>query len=335
MHRSIKSAVAVAAAAALLWPAGATTAWASGPHGRANATLVCGSQCLDLSSTALGPNFIQNASDLGGAVGTDRGRKVNLRRGGDARVNEDFVISVDGFVRQFCGWAAGDFFSPTSYQCLHYRPFPVFEANFAPDSNESGYCAGVRAATQGSKVRLEPCGTSARTLWIGDVRNLCGPVTVHGAATATLPAGIPQSAIQASPLAGDQVIPLSVTDSGQVNADSVIVDDTTLGSDLVLNTDYAFGPGNAVTILAAGSAQGGDELVITYTDTHQNCPAVQQADSVPWINGGDTAFSHPLVLTVDGSSKRPANQLYLSQENSSGGIIPDIQQFSVTAGPSS
>jgi len=30
-----------------------------------------------------------------------------------------------------------------------------------------------------------------------------------------------------------------------------------------------------------------------------------------------------------------ANQLHLSEENSSGGIIPDIQQFSVTAGPSS
>lgn len=335
MHLSIKAAAAVVAVAALLWPAGATAAWASAPHGRSNATLVCGSECLDLSSTALGPSFIQNASDLGGAVGTDRGRKVNLRRGGNARVNEDFVISVDGFVRQFCGWAAGDFFSPTSYQCLHYRPFPVFEANFAPDSNESGYCAGVRAATQGSKVRLEPCGRSARTLWIGDVRNLCGPVTAAGSTTATLPAGAPQAATLDSPLGGDQVIPLSVADSGQVNEDSVVVDDTTLGSDLVLNTDYTFGPGNAVTILAAGGAQAGDQLVITYTDTHQNCPAVQQADSVPWINGGDTAFSHPLVLTVDGSSKRPANQLYLSEENSSGGIIPDIQQFSVTAGPSS
>jgi hypothetical protein len=113
----------------------------------------------------------------------------------------------------------------------------------------------------------------------------------------------------------------------------VIVDDTTLGSDLVLNTDYTVGPGNEVTILAAGSAQGGDHLVITYTDTHQNCPTAQQADSVPWINGGDTAFSHPLVLTVDASSKHPANQLYLSAENTSAGLVLDTQQFSVTAGP--
>src|SRR5450755_1776770 len=167
MRLSIKAAAAAAVAAALLGPAGLTAAWASAPPGRSNATVVCGGQCLDLSSTLLGPGFIQNASDLGGAVGTDRGRKVNLRRGGDARTNEDFVIRVDGFVRQFCGRAAGDFFSPTSYQCLHYRPFPVFEANFAPDSNESGYCAGVGAAAQGFKVRLEPCGASARTLWIG------------------------------------------------------------------------------------------------------------------------------------------------------------------------
>lgn len=335
MRLSIKAATVAAAAAALLGPAGATAAWASAPHGRSNATMVCGGQCLDLSSTLLGPGFIQNASGLGGAVGTDRGRKINLRSGGNARINEDFVISVDGFVRQFCGRAAGDFFSPTSYQCLHYRPFPVFEANFAPDSNESGYCAGVRAAAQGSKVRLEPCGRSARTLWIGDVRNLCGPVTSHDTTTATLPTGAPQGAPSASPLAGDQVIPLTVTDSGQVDADSVVVDDTTLGSDLIVNTDYTAGPGNAVTILAAGSAQAGDQLVITYTDSHQNCPTVQQADSVPWINGGDTAFSHPLVLTVDSSSRRPANQLYMSAENTSRGIVPDTQQFSVTAGPSS
>jgi hypothetical protein len=340
VHLSIKVAAMVAAAGMLLGPAGATVAWASAPHGRSNATIVCGEECLDLSGNLLGPAFIQNASRLGGVAGTDQGRKVNLRSGGDARANEDFVFRADGFVRQFCGTAKGDLFLPTSYQCLHYRFLPVFEANFAPDSNESGYCAGVLAATQGAKVRLEPCGASARTLWIGDVRNLCGPVTVSDRTTATLPAGIPPSGpaagpLAAGPLSSDQVIPLNVTDSGLVNADSVIVDDTTLGSDLVLNTDYTVGPGNEVTILAAGSAQGGDQLVITYTDTHQNCPTAQQADSVPWINGGDTAFSHPLVLTVDASSKHPANQLYLSAENTSAGLVPDTQQFSVTAGPSS
>jgi hypothetical protein len=347
---SVKVAAVVAAAGMLLGPAGATTAWASAPHGRSNATIVCGGLCLDLSSNLLGPAFIQNASGLGGIAGTDRGRKVNLRRGGNARINEDFVFSVDGFVRQFCGTAKDDLFSPISYQCLHYQSLPVFEANFAPDSNESGYCAGVRTARQGAKVRLERCGASARTLWIGDVGNLCGPVTVPDSTTATLPAGIapsgpatgprtssPRTNIPRtnSPLNGDQVIPLTVTDSGLVNADSVVVDDTTLGSDLVLNTDYTVGPGNEVTILAAGSAQGGDQLVITYTDTHQNCPTAQQSDSVPWINGGDTAFSHPLVLTVDNSSKHPVNQLYLSAENTSGGLVPDTQQFSVTAGPSS
>ena len=61
--------------------------------------------------------------------------------------------------------------------------------------------------------------------------------------------------------------PLNVTDSGLVNPGSVVVDDTTLGQDLVPGTDYTVGPGNIVTILAAGRAQGGDQLVITYTDT--------------------------------------------------------------------
>jgi hypothetical protein len=194
-------------------------------------------------------------------------------------------------------------------------------------------------------VRLERCGASARTLWIGDVRNLCGPITVPGTTTATLPAGIAPSAplarplagspLAGSPLSGDQVIPLKVTDSGLVNPGSVVVDDTTLGEDLIPGTDYTVGPGNIVTILAARRAQGGDQLVITYTDTHQNCPTAQQADSVPWINGGDTAFSHPLVLTVSDGPQHLANQLYLSAENTTGGLVPDTQQFSVTAGPSS
>ena len=56
---------------------------------------------------------------------------------------------------------------------------------------------------------------------------------------------------------------------------------------------------------------------------------------MPWINGDDTAFSHPLVLTVHNGSKHPVNQLYLSAENASGGLVPDTQQFSVTAGPAS
>jgi hypothetical protein len=340
VHLSVRVGAGLAAAALLPGLAATAAAGASAPHGRSNATIVCAAECLDLSGNLLGPGFIQNASRLGGIGGTDQGRKVNLRRGGNARGNEDFVFRVDGFVRQFCGPGKHDLFSPISYQCLHYRFLPVFEANFAPDSNQSGFCAGVGRAVQGARVRLERCGASARTLWIGDVRNLCGPVTVAGTTTATLPAGIPPAgplgdALASSSLSGDQVIPLNVTDSGLVNPGSVVVDDTTLGQDLVPGTDYTVGPGNIVTILAAGRAQGGDQLVITYTDTHQNCPTAQQADSVPWINGGDTAFSHPLVLTVHNGSKHPVNQLYLSAENTSGGLVPDTQQFSVTAGPAS
>ncbi len=48
----------------------------------------------------------------------------------------------------------------------------------------------------------------------------------------------------------------------------------------------------------------------------------------PYINGGDSRFSHPLVLTVDEGSARPANQLKLEPERFlTGGRVSDTQQF--------
>jgi hypothetical protein len=44
----------------------------------------------------------------------------------------------------------------------------VFEGNFAPNSNETGFCVGAISATEGFKARLERCGTP-RTLWVGDI----------------------------------------------------------------------------------------------------------------------------------------------------------------------
>jgi hypothetical protein len=54
----------------------------------------------------------------------------------------------------------------------------------------------------------------------------------------------------------------------------------------------------------------------------------------PWINGADTNFSHPLVLTVDPGTAYPANQLKIERENLlTGGVARDSQQFTLTFGP--
>ena len=46
---------------------------------------------------------------------------------------------------------------------------PAFENEYAPFGVDSGLCAGVAsAAVQGEGVTLQPCGVSAKTVWILD-----------------------------------------------------------------------------------------------------------------------------------------------------------------------
>jgi hypothetical protein len=128
-----------------------------------NATTVCGGFCFDLSSELLGTNSIMNA------VGGANGDALNLRRAGNARTNEDFEAGFVGFLGQYCPNDGGSGLSASSYVCTHYPIFwDVFEANFAPDSNTSGLCAGLTVRDESQPIQLVPCGASTRTMWVGD-----------------------------------------------------------------------------------------------------------------------------------------------------------------------
>jgi hypothetical protein len=134
-----------------------------------NATTVCNSFCFDLSSELLGTNSIQNA--VGGAYG----HAINLRRAGNARVNEDFEAGFVGFLGQYCPNDGGSGLSASSYVCTHYPIFwDVFESNFAPDSNTSGLCAGLAVRDVSQPIELVPCGASTRTMWVGDAEQGLG-----------------------------------------------------------------------------------------------------------------------------------------------------------------
>jgi hypothetical protein len=142
----------------------------SGP-GIRNATSVCGSLCFDLSNEQLGTNSIQNAH--GGATGTS----INLRRAGNLKVNEDFEVGFVGFLGEFCPNDGGNGEIPsTSYVCVNYPAFwDVFQAKFSPDSNQSGQCVGVTAASVSQRVSLVPCrGVDGSTFWVGDAINQLG-----------------------------------------------------------------------------------------------------------------------------------------------------------------
>jgi hypothetical protein len=57
-------------------------------------------------------------------------------------------------------------------------------------------------------------------------------------------------------------------------------------------------------------------------------------DYIPWVNGSDPNFSHPLVLTVDPGTRRPQLQLTVERENLlTGGVVMDTQEFTSAPGP--
>jgi hypothetical protein len=68
--------------------------------------------------------------------------------------------------------------------------------------------------------------------------------------------------------------------------------------------------------------------------TAEDCVTPDEGYYCPWVNGGDTNFSHPLVLTVNAGSSNPANQLLVQRENLlTGGVVRDNQEFTLDLGP--
>ena len=180
-NRSIRGLYVLAASIAVssaLGLAGATAASAAvHPH----ATTVCDNnpgtvspRCTNISNLLLNqdnaPQFIQNATQKGVKPGSlYQNRIVNLRQASNTRTNEDFIIRFVGVLGQLCGTGGVNSIDPTSYACLNYPAgYPVYQGQFAPNSNESGFCVGAISATEGFKVRLERCG-SPRTFWVGDL----------------------------------------------------------------------------------------------------------------------------------------------------------------------
>jgi hypothetical protein len=224
--------------------AGAAAASASTSRITPAETTVCNNsslRCTNISNLMLnqgnGPDLIQNASGWGVVPPSlYQGRKINLRQASDTRVNEDFIITKVGTLGQLCGVSGANELDLTAYACLNYpMTYPVYQGQFAPNGNESGFCVGAMSATLGFKARLERCG-SPRSFWIAD---LAHKVTVT-------------------------------------------------------------------------RADGSNPLIY-----------------FPLEFAADTSLSNPLVLTLKQGTK-PASELFLEQENLSGGQVPDSQMFTLT-----
>lgn len=178
----LTAAAAAVALAGVTVTAGAATASAATPS--------CGAGCIDVFSRAFGthrtPGYVLDVL----RQGARSGQPIILYRTSNTDPAEDFVLSFQGSTSSF--YAAG-LVSPAV--ALHYGcsgsvggvpcgptavDDPAIELEYAPYGVDSGLCAGVAStAYQGEGVSLQPCGASARTVWIIDTND--SPVTLgHG-----------------------------------------------------------------------------------------------------------------------------------------------------------
>jgi hypothetical protein len=157
---SIKSKVIAAAAAMTLvggvGAVGQLTANAATPS--------CGHRCIDLFSrqfsTHFNPDFVLDVLRQGDKVG----QPIILFRKSNSDPGQDFTVSYQGTVADF--YAAN---LVTASLNLHYSHFYAFEFQYSPNGAGTGLCVGVGStAVSGTKVALEPCGASSKTVWVVD-----------------------------------------------------------------------------------------------------------------------------------------------------------------------
>jgi len=175
---SIKSKV-LATAATLTLVGGIGTAGALTAGTASAATPSCGHFCIDVFSHQFGthksPNFVVDVLRQGEKVG----QPIILFRTANFDPAEDFTVAFQGTVADF--FAAGLVSAAVN---LHYgggaKGFPndfAFENEYAPFGVDSGLCLGVAAtAFNDEGVTLQPCGVSAKTVWIVDTFD--SPVTL-------------------------------------------------------------------------------------------------------------------------------------------------------------
>jgi hypothetical protein len=185
---SIKSKV-LAAAATLTLVGGVGTAGVLSAGAASAATPSCGIACVNVFSYQFGthnnPQYVVDVLRQGEKVG----QPIILFRAANFDPAEDWTVAFQGTVADF--FAAGLVSSSLAlhYGCIAGINFPdcpfniagfnvpsntdsnllAFENEYAPFGVESGLCLGVAStAVQGEGVTLQPCGVSAKTVWVLD-----------------------------------------------------------------------------------------------------------------------------------------------------------------------
>ena len=164
---SFKSKVLAAAATLTLVGAAAGTI-ASGPANAA--TPSCGHRCINLFSKKFSdflttkPAFVVDVWRQGANVG----QPIIMFQSSNADPAEDFTVSLQGTVTDLA--AAG--LLTNGALLLHYAKDFAFEFQYSPNGVDSSLCIGVGSTPiNNTPVSLQPCGVSAKTIWILDRQN--------------------------------------------------------------------------------------------------------------------------------------------------------------------
>jgi hypothetical protein len=124
------------------------------------ATPKCGAICSDFYSHAIGTAFALDVADQVGQAG----QPTTLARANRTSQGEDFTVDALGTVHDFykLGLVSGGLNAP-------YGGLYVYEIEYTPGHTPSNLCLGTFAQPgAGTPVTLEPCGRTAKTVWIFD-----------------------------------------------------------------------------------------------------------------------------------------------------------------------
>ena len=129
------------------------------------ASAACGHSCSSLYNQKFGTADVSAVSKGTAAPN----QAVDLAAAAPS-TTEDWEVSFQGTVN--------DFFNAGLINATldaHYGTDEAFEFQYAPGGISSGLCLGIASGpAQGTKVTLQPCGVTVRTVWINDAADASG-----------------------------------------------------------------------------------------------------------------------------------------------------------------
>jgi hypothetical protein len=131
------------------------------------ATQACGENCISVFNRGLGtyerPNIVETI--LGGKA--EVGTSVVLAPVGQNDPAQDTIPDL----RMLDSFYGEGLISKKVYR--RWRGFPAVQIQYAPLGVGTGMCVGLDSAPrQGQGLTLQPCGVSARTVWILDIKGV-------------------------------------------------------------------------------------------------------------------------------------------------------------------